>query len=138
MAPLHVSASKRQGSLEDILGCSKASFLFACAWYCVLWGPALNSRIKRLASHVRLSVCARLEDEEEDVKRAYGQLVRQEDALYVGYSRLFRRYRGRGIPAWPGTNNMRGGPRKWLQENGLLAAVEAVAPTKDLLRYSCP
>lgn len=117
---------RRRGcTLDDLLGTDRISFLFACAWYVILWGPT-GGRYERLVhkARVRLGATASLETEDCTVKEAYGAIVRREQRLYVAFGRYAKRAKKKGLDAsWPGTNNMRGGVHAWAEEKGILDAM---------------
>lgn len=110
------------------MSCDRTTLLFAYAWYVMHWGPTRDRRAERVVNRYRVSLgmCARFETADQDVKEAYGRIVRKNEGLYVGYERLYRRGK---VGPWPGTQNLpRGDARAWLRSQGLLEAVEAVAP----------
>jgi len=104
-------------------GFSRSDISFASAWYATLWGPARQVR------GVRLGPCARLETEDEGVKRAFGAMVNRDHAPLVAWERYARIAKRKGLPrpAWPGTRNMRpsvtggtnGAIRAWIASQGL-------------------
>jgi hypothetical protein len=99
----------------------------AYSHYDTLWGPTpYGVRLHRIGYRPGILQC--LEKADDDVKWRYGRLVREHNRLYVGYERLRRKANGRAawlIESWPGTQNMKGCARDWLQKRGLLRAVEA-------------
>lgn len=106
---------------------TKTDYLFACAWYDMLWGP---SKYGALVHRYRVNVgCdARFEKADEEVKRIFGKLTLRHNRVYVGFERLRRRARDRlGKLEWPGTRHMPEGARAWVRRHRLDAAVDAYA-----------
>lgn len=110
-------------------GFSRTDIAFAWAWYAMLWAPVNRRQVARLGP------CARLETEDEEVKRAYGSIVRHREGVFVAWERFARRCKkaGRPCPPWPGTRNMlpRGSEsrtvRGWLESHGLEHAIDLYA-----------
>ncbi len=91
--------------------------------YDVLWAPTpYAARLNRL--QFRSGLDARLYKLTPESKYIYGALVKRHNRLYVGFERLARRNPRLGL-RWPGTSNMKRGPRDWLKSVGLLEAVES-------------
>lgn len=122
------------------LGYSRTDLAFALAWYFTLWASEKRNHVRG----VRLSVCARFESEEPEVRACYGAIVRKRHSLITGFERYARRAKraGRECPAWPGTWNM---PfvgsegrsiRAWLESQGIAKACEAYAPRDRGAAYS--
>lgn len=134
----------RRGARDGFcgLGFSRVDFAFGLAWFGTLWGPLDNPRLSRILGRfrVRLRIAARLENEETEVKRAYGAIVRRDPvpAIVTAWERFAKRDKGRGLaPTWPGSSNMPpvvcGGTveriRAWIRSVGLAPeAIESYAP----------
>ena len=98
----------------------------AYAMYDTLWGPTeYGARLHRI--RFRPGVLFSLENMSENAKEIYGKLVRENQRIYIAWERFQRRTHAPKQP-WPGTSNMVGNdPRRWLRNQGLLAAVESYA-----------
>lgn len=113
-------------------GYARDDLAIGLAWYFTLWADDSRNCVRG----VQLGVCARLETEDLAVRRCYGDIVRNRQALLTGFKRYARRAKRarRTCPAWPGTRNMvRHGSeentiRVWLASEGIAEACDALAP----------
>lgn len=75
----------------------------------------------------RPSPLLRLESMSENAKEIFGQLVREELGVFLGFERLYKR-RPDIAGSWPGSYNIHGGDvRAYLKSRGILEACEALS-----------
>ena len=108
----------------DRLDICAAYHMYASLWGHDTYTYGINARLRRIHYSPGFGGL-KFEHMSENAREIYGALECRNQRLYVGYNRLARRGK---LPGWPGTAHMLGGPRLWLSNVGLLAAVESRVP----------